>query len=68
METLKEHNEKKRASMFNLNNPHPNGIECPKCKKELWDSNPMEVLTSYPPQTAVHCPDPECGYKGTRVA
>ncbi len=39
-----------------------NGLECPKCGKELED-NPNIVLTSYPPQTPIFC---ECGFKGSR--
>lgn len=49
-----------------LNKPHPNGIACPECGKELWDSDPMITLTSYPPQKNVHCSG--CGYKGYRLA
>lgn len=45
-----------------LAQPHPNGIACPKCGLELWDSNPMIVLTSDPPQKNIHCP--ACGWRG----
>jgi hypothetical protein len=41
---------------------HPNGVACPTCDEELWDTNPMVVLTSCPPQKNVHCPT--CGYVG----
>lgn len=69
MKTLEEFNREhwedfgKRQT---LNQPHPNGIECPECGKELWDSDPMVTLTSDPPQKNIHCP--VCGYKGYRLA
>lgn len=69
MKTLEEFNLQRRqewGSLFNLEKPHANGLECPKCKKELWDSDPMKTLTSIPPQKNVHCPD--CGYIGYRLA
>ena len=47
------------------NSPRKNGITCPKCECELFDSSPMELLLSMPPQLQVHCPT--CGYKGYRV-
>ena len=69
MKTLQEHNSSRMAD-YHLQNeaakPHPNGIKCPKCDKELWDSNPMVTLTSSPPQKNVHCPD--CGFRGYRLA
>ena len=46
--------------------PHPNGIACPKCGKELWDGNPMTTLPSDPPKKNIDCP--ECGYRGYRWA
>ena len=45
---------------------HPNGIECPECGKELWDSYPLVTLTSDPPQKNIHCI--ECDYRGFRLA
>lgn len=63
MKTLKEFNENALMLHADLTKyPKPNGIECPKCKKELMDSDCM-VLCSYPPQKNVEC---ECGYKGYR--
>ena len=65
METLKDYNLKRRRIFDEVeeeNQPHPNGIECPKCGAELWDSSPNIVLTSNPPQKHIHCP--KCGYKG----
>lgn len=70
MKTLEQHNVERRKSFheldYSVRKPHPNGIECPKCGKELWDSDPMCVLTSNPPQKNVHCP--ACGYRGYCVA
>lgn len=45
--------------------PRPNGVACPKCGEELWDSDPMVTLTSNPPQKNVHCE--ACGYRGYMV-
>lgn len=44
--------------------PRLNGIRCPECKFELYDSDPSSVLTSYPPKKAIHCDN--CGYTGYR--
>jgi len=46
--------------------PVPNGIACPECGGELWDSEPMYIYTSNPPQKRVDCP--VCGYQSMRVA
>lgn len=51
---------------LDANKPHPNGIACPQCGAELWDSNPMVTLTSCPAQKNVHCP--ACGHVGYRLA
>jgi len=69
MKTLDEFNESARKAherLDKLNQPHPNGIACPSCGTELWDSNPMMTLTSNPPQKNIHCP--ACGYHGFRIA
>lgn len=44
--------------------PVKNGIECPDCKSELYDSNPNMTLLSNPPKKDVHC---KCGFKGYRL-
>ncbi len=44
--------------------PHPNGIACPKCGSELWDSCPGEYFTTSPMLKSVHCV--KCKHKGTR--
>lgn len=42
-----------------------NGIGCPKCGMELYDSNPGIQLTSWPPKRNVACS--ECDYTGYRI-
>lgn len=60
-EKLHQHDQQRLAMQ-----PHPNGIECPQCGKELWDSDPTLTLTSYPAKKNIHCP--ECGFTGYRLA
>ena len=69
MKTLEQFNEDRRKeheSWMGYGKPHPNGIACPACGKELWDSAPNVTLTSNPPQKSVHCK--ACNYTGLRVA
>jgi DNA-directed RNA polymerase subunit RPC12/RpoP len=69
MKTLEQWNKDRRAAYKTarmLKLPHANGIECPKCGGELWDSDPCVTLASNPPQKNVHCP--ECGHRGYRLA
>ena len=46
--------------------PIKNGIACPQCGRELLDTTPNLVLTSYPPKKNIHCGN--CEYKGYRYA
>lgn len=64
--TLEKSNQEsfEKSRVLSDNSPQPNGIECPNCKEELLDSNPMMTLTSNPPQKNTHCE--KCGYKGYR--
>lgn len=65
LKSLEEYNEiMRRAYKETMEYPRPNGIACPKCGKELMDSDLM-ILISMPPQKNTHCP--ECGFKGYRV-
>ena len=66
MKTLEEFNMERTLSHndLNSNKPRKNGIACPKCGLELWDSSPMYVYASLPPQLDVNC---DCGYSGYRV-
>jgi len=69
MKTLDQHNTERRKQIEELRQslqPHPNGIACPKCSAELWDTDPMMMLASCPPQKNVHCPS--CGYRGYALA
>ena len=66
LKTLGEHNDARRAFYARIAQPHGNGVACPMCGKELWDSDPKMMLTTNPPQKNVHCP--ACGYRGYRLA
>ena len=63
MKTLEEHNAEQEFYKA-LSKPKQNGIACPKCGAELWDSSAM-ILFSVPPRKDVHCP--ECDYTGYRL-
>jgi len=68
MKTLKEHNAdiiKRYNALQKLNEPHPNGIACPVCGNELWDSCPTMILASNPPKLNINCPN--CNYTGYRL-
>ena len=56
--SLKEHN--KRATT--VNETGGNGIACPNCGSELFDSG--ATLLAWPAQYHIFCR--ECNYKGTR--
>lgn len=68
LEKLNDHNYRMTILWNNINNNTSikNGIECPVCKEELFDSNPMQVLCSIPPQKNIHCE--KCKYSGFRIA
>lgn len=61
--SLEEHNSLVHNQYSMFGKPRKNGIACPKCGKELWDSEPNVTYTSYPPQVKINC---ECGYTGFR--
>lgn len=42
--------------------PIKNGIKCPECGLELYDTY-KGILCSNPPKRNIHC---DCGYKGYR--
>ena len=66
MKTLAEHNDERRDAYNQpIGGPRKNGIACPKCGDELWDTNPAMTLTVNPPQKNIHC---ECGFRGHRLA
>ena len=68
MKKLDQHNELQTSRHMQMYSGRPvkNGIECPRCRSELLDSNPHMTLTSMPPQKNVHCND--CGFVGYRVS
>ena len=66
LKTLDEHNAEYMSyhrTMFS-DRPQKNGIACPECGSELFDTNPMITLTTFPARKSVHC---DCGYKGSRI-
>lgn len=68
LKTLDEHNAQRmeqHRQIMKAMEPHANGIACPECEGELWDSNPSVLLSSNPPKKCVHCP--KCGYRGFRL-
>lgn len=64
LKTLDEHN--LQVKIVGQNLPQPNGIECPNCGSELFDSNPNMTLMSFPPQKRVICLKDSCDYSGFR--
>jgi len=65
LKTLDEHDRGRMVmhqARLDAMKPHPNGIACPDCGEELWDSDPSIVLTSNPPKKYIHCDN--CTYKG----
>lgn len=69
LKTLDEHNSRswELHNAFRITNgPTLNGIACPDCGEELYDTNPMMTLTSNPPKKSVNCKS--CGYHGYRLA
>ena len=64
LKTLQEHNldvTRRHNKQENL----LNGIACPLCGEELFDSSPGMLLMSSPAQTYVKCS--KCLYEGTRL-
>ncbi len=59
--SLEEHNATKRS----VPKSFPNGIACPNCGEELFDSLPRITLESLPPKLRIHCNS--CDYKGYRI-
>lgn len=68
MKTLKEHNKQRTELHRNVNSNEPvmNGIACPKCGSELYDTHPNMILASNPPKKNINCE--YCEYTGYRVA
>jgi hypothetical protein len=68
LKSLAKHNADAHVAQWDAmdNSPRLNGIACPKCGNELYDSEPMVTLTSFPAQKNVHCS--KCNYVGYRIA
>lgn len=70
METLNDFNKKRAEEYYKgrleTNTPKPNGIECPDCGIELFDTPSSTILLSNPPQKRVFCGT--CGFQDFRVA
>jgi C4-type Zn-finger protein len=67
LKTLDEHNSTARIIQSFDNKPNKNGIACPKCGSELYDSNPMITLASFPAKKNIACMKEDCGYIGYRI-
>ena len=63
LKTLLEHNDEKREINHNLYTEKLNGIECPDCKREMFDHGAV-TYASFPPKRAIVC---SCGYSGFRL-
>lgn len=61
LNSLAEHNQK---VVLKNSVQKANGIACPKCGKELFDTNSNMVLTTHPLQYAINCHN--CDYIGHR--
>ena len=71
LQSLKDFNKKQSDTYKNIfeendNAPRQNGIACPDCGAELFDSYPCVVLTSSPPQKNIRCI--KCEFIGFRIA
>lgn len=67
LKTLTDHNRERYDAYVLMTSSFPmkNGIACPQCGDELWDSDPLSTLTVSPPQKRTHCGG--CSYTGTRL-
>lgn len=65
LKTLHEADARARADWSSHSGPELNGIACPECGAELFDSSPGVTYTSAPPMKAIHCT--ACEYQGFRV-
>ena len=65
--TLEENNNKSFQVSNSWNTPQLNGIACPKCGCELYDSNPMVILATYPAKKTTRCSSENCDYSGARL-
>tara|TARA_R110000868_G_C10426085_1_gene723836 strand:+ start:338 stop:559 length:222 start_codon:yes stop_codon:yes gene_type:complete len=67
LKTLTENNADAFSfTRVDFNAPQLNGIACPKCGSELFDSQPNVILTSHPAQKNTKCSSKKCDYSGYR--
>lgn len=68
--SLEKHNSTSSTFQLGLIGQKPilNGIACPKCGEELFDTHPNVTLTSMPPQKNIGCSNEKCDYTGYRIA
>lgn len=68
LKTLDQHEKEKSIvhTFVESDKPKLNGIACPKCNAELFDSSPYLVLLSMPSKKNIHCSN--CNFKGYRTA
>ena len=64
LKTLEEFNHEMLKEYYPAEDKNKNGIACPKCGEELYDTDGV-VLLLYPPQKKIHCA--KCDYEGRRV-
>jgi hypothetical protein len=68
--SLSEHESLRRKLHYSMQSlsqaSHRNGIACPECGAELYDSAPYVTYTTNPPKKDVACS--ECKFQGTRIA
>lgn len=62
--SLEDWDSQQREVYQNINQPSKNGIACPECGKELFDTNNGIAYPTYPMQYPIHC---KCGWMGTRI-
>lgn len=63
LKSLEEHN--KEFTEIYISRSIPNGIACPKCNNELYDTEDLVTL-SFPPKRSIMCT--KCNYTGYRIA
>lgn len=66
LKTMEEYNEQRSREYMSHYTNLGTGVACPQCGDEMKLSNPTAVLTTFPPQKAVHCNT--CKFKSCIVA
>jgi len=68
LKSLEQHNAERMYWIpdYSVPQKQKNGIACPDCGEELYDSNPMVTLASLPAKKNIKCDN--CNYSGYRIA